>query len=153
MTRKDDMLPVIVYISQIHRTCSIYMLHLTRSRSLLVLEVESRMILRSSPHSCRPFNLSWSSSSFVTHVCQMIRSSQILVPFSICKLYQSYCPYKLQFPSAIHTQAAALEEECADGSTKTYDKSSMIEETYWMASQIGLHPKPRDFRWTDCWTG
>ena len=44
------------YIVHALYTC-IYMLHLTRSRSLLVLEVNSRMILPSSPHSCRPFNL------------------------------------------------------------------------------------------------
>jgi len=41
-----------------------------------------------------------------------------------------YC-HELCAILAFDREAAALEEECADGSTKTYDKSSMIEETYW----------------------
>ena len=30
-------------------------------------------------------------------------------------------------------QATALVEECADGSTKSYNQQDMLEETYWTA--------------------
>eukprot|EP00437_Effrenium_voratum_P038389 CAMPEP_0181467132 /NCGR_PEP_ID=MMETSP1110-20121109/36816_1 /TAXON_ID=174948 /ORGANISM="Symbiodinium sp., Strain CCMP421" /LENGTH=1281 /DNA_ID=CAMNT_0023591939 /DNA_START=145 /DNA_END=3989 /DNA_ORIENTATION=+ len=34
-------------------------------------------------------------------------------------------------------KATTLIEECADGTTKTYDKTSMVEETYWSLSTAG----------------
>eukprot|EP00439_Symbiodinium_sp_Y106_P019129 s6730_g2.t1 len=38
---------------------------------------------------------------------------------------------------AFDREAEVLVEECVDGTQKTYDKSAMVEETYWLISTMG----------------
>ncbi|CAK9033429.1 unnamed protein product [Durusdinium trenchii] len=63
-------------------------------------------------------------------VQSMEESADFLQLAPVDEAIYGYC-HELCAIMAFDREASLLTEECADGSTRSYDKSSMIEETYW----------------------